>query len=152
MSFDEAIELASRDERFMATVYAMNTLLIHKGIYTQKEFESLFAEWMKKKSVGKPARKLVYRPLWPSRSSRNILPGRVLAIRFLTAVIPDLATHTSAVAFWRGLGRPLTLLGRCHRRFSSQSPEGDASNGFEPMEANFVTGSGRDDYFRTYEV
>jgi hypothetical protein len=48
MSFDEAIELASRDERFMATVYAMNTLLIHKGIYTQKEFESLFAEWMKK--------------------------------------------------------------------------------------------------------
>jgi hypothetical protein len=48
MSFDEAIELASRDERFMATVYAMNTLLIHKGIYTQAEFEQLFAEWMNK--------------------------------------------------------------------------------------------------------
>ena len=48
MSFDEAIRLASRDERFMATVYAMNTLLIHKGIYTQAEFEELFVEWVKK--------------------------------------------------------------------------------------------------------
>jgi hypothetical protein len=48
MSFDEAIEIASRDERFMATVYAMNTLLIHKGIYTQQEFEDLFAEWVQK--------------------------------------------------------------------------------------------------------
>jgi hypothetical protein len=48
MSFDEAIGLASRDERFMAAVYAMNTLLIHKGIYSQKEFEGLFVEWMNK--------------------------------------------------------------------------------------------------------
>ncbi len=48
MSFDEAVQVASRDERFMATVYAMNTLLIHKEIYTQKEFELLFLEWMKK--------------------------------------------------------------------------------------------------------
>lgn len=48
MSFDEAIELASRDERFMATVYAMNTLFIHKGIYTKAEFEGLFVEWVKK--------------------------------------------------------------------------------------------------------
>lgn len=48
MSFDEAIELASRDERFMATVYAMNTLLLHKGIYTQREFEQMFVEWMNK--------------------------------------------------------------------------------------------------------
>ncbi|MFZ0981557.1 MAG: hypothetical protein WAN23_19305 [Candidatus Acidiferrales bacterium] len=32
----------------MATVYAMNTLLIHKGIYTREEFESLFSEWMRK--------------------------------------------------------------------------------------------------------
>lgn len=48
MSFDDMVELASRDERFMATVYAMNTLLIHKGIYTREEFESLFSEWMRK--------------------------------------------------------------------------------------------------------
>jgi len=51
MSFDELLQLASRDERFMATVYAMNTLLIHKGIYTKDEFETLFAEWMKKHSA-----------------------------------------------------------------------------------------------------
>ena len=56
MSFDEAIELASRDERFMATVYAMNTLLIHKGVYTQIEFEALFAEWMRKDQHKKTAK------------------------------------------------------------------------------------------------
>lgn len=56
MSFDEAIELVSRDERFMATIYAMNTLLIHKGIYTQKEFEELFVEWVKKEQRAKGAR------------------------------------------------------------------------------------------------
>jgi len=48
MSFEQALQIASRDERFMATVYAMNTLLIHKNIYTAKEFESLFVEWMNK--------------------------------------------------------------------------------------------------------
>jgi hypothetical protein len=46
MSFDEALDVASRDERFMATVYAMNTLLIDKGIYTRPEFEGLFVEWV----------------------------------------------------------------------------------------------------------
>jgi len=30
MSFEEALAMASRDEGFKATVYAMNTLLIHK--------------------------------------------------------------------------------------------------------------------------
>jgi hypothetical protein len=53
MSFDKAMEIASREERFMATVYAMNTLLIHKGIYTQGEFEQLFAEWIKKEEKKK---------------------------------------------------------------------------------------------------
>jgi hypothetical protein len=48
VSFDEAMNLASRDERFMATVYAMNTLLISKGIYTSEEFEQLFTEWIRK--------------------------------------------------------------------------------------------------------
>ena len=48
MSFDEDLKIASRDERFMATVYAMNTLLIQKGIYTTEEFESIFTEWMHK--------------------------------------------------------------------------------------------------------
>jgi hypothetical protein len=53
MSFEEAIRVASRDERFMATVYAMNTLLIHKGIYTQEEFEHLFIEWTSKEQKKK---------------------------------------------------------------------------------------------------
>ncbi len=48
MSFEEALNLVSRDESFKATVYAMNTLLIHKGIYTRNEFETLFVEWVQK--------------------------------------------------------------------------------------------------------
>ena len=48
MSFEDALKVASRDERFMATVYAMNTLLIQKGIYTTEEFESIFVEWINK--------------------------------------------------------------------------------------------------------
>lgn len=48
MSYEEALQKASREERFMATVYSINTLLIHKGIYTQQEFEQLFTEWVRK--------------------------------------------------------------------------------------------------------
>lgn len=48
MSFEEALAVASRDEGFKATVYAMNTLLIHKGIYTQEEFQARFVEWVEK--------------------------------------------------------------------------------------------------------
>jgi hypothetical protein len=45
VSYEQALDHLSRDDRFKATVYAMNTLLIHKGIYTQKEFQQLFVEW-----------------------------------------------------------------------------------------------------------
>ena len=48
MSFEEALAAASRDEGFMATVYAMNTLLIRKGVYTQEEFQSIFVEWVER--------------------------------------------------------------------------------------------------------
>lgn len=48
MSFEEAIEVASRDEGFKASVYAMNTLLIRKGVYTQEEFQAFFVEWVEK--------------------------------------------------------------------------------------------------------
>ena len=44
MKFNEAFKLMGRDEPFRATVYAMKTLLIKKGIYTSKEFEQLFCE------------------------------------------------------------------------------------------------------------
>lgn len=53
MSFEEALALASRDESFKATVYAMNTLLIHKGIYTQEEVQTLFVEWIEKEQKRK---------------------------------------------------------------------------------------------------
>jgi hypothetical protein len=48
MRFGEAIEVASRDEGFKASVYAMNTLLIQKGVYTQEEFQLFFVEWIEK--------------------------------------------------------------------------------------------------------
>ncbi len=48
MSFQEALEMLSRDERFKATVYAMNSLLIQKGVYTPEEFEQMFKEWAEK--------------------------------------------------------------------------------------------------------
>ena len=48
MSYEQAMDLLTRDDRFRATVYAMNTLLIHKGIYTQEEFQQLFVEWASK--------------------------------------------------------------------------------------------------------
>ena len=48
MSFEEALNLAARDEAFKATVYAINTLMIDKGVYTREEFEVLFVEWMHK--------------------------------------------------------------------------------------------------------
>ena len=48
MSFQEALDSLSRDDRFKATVYAMNSLLIQRGIYTRNEFETLFTEWAEK--------------------------------------------------------------------------------------------------------
>jgi hypothetical protein len=48
MSYEEAVERVSRDEAFKATVYAMNTLLIHKGIYTADEYRERFVEWVEK--------------------------------------------------------------------------------------------------------
>jgi hypothetical protein len=53
MSFEEALALATRDESFKATVYAMNTLLIQKEIYTQKEFQQVFVEWVEKEQTRK---------------------------------------------------------------------------------------------------
>jgi hypothetical protein len=55
MSFEEALNMASRDEGFKATVYAMNTLLTQKGIYTQEEFQMLFVEWVEKEQRRKVA-------------------------------------------------------------------------------------------------
>jgi len=55
MSFEEALESLPRDERFKATVYAMNSLLIQKGIYSPAEFERMFTEWAQKEREEKAA-------------------------------------------------------------------------------------------------
>ena len=46
-SIVDAVEALSREERFMGTVHAINTLLIHKGIYSQQEFDAVFCRWAK---------------------------------------------------------------------------------------------------------
>ena len=48
ISFDEAMERLSREERFRATVYSMNTLLVQKGIYSPEEFEFQFRQFAQK--------------------------------------------------------------------------------------------------------
>ena len=48
ISFEEAMDKLSRDERFRATVYAMNTLLVQKGIYSPAEFEFQFRQFAQK--------------------------------------------------------------------------------------------------------
>ena len=48
MSFEHAMQALSRDDRFRATVYAMNTLLVQKGIYSPEEFEQQFCQFASK--------------------------------------------------------------------------------------------------------
>ena len=48
ISFEAAMEKLSREERFRATVYAMNTLLVQKGIYSPEEFELQFRQFAQK--------------------------------------------------------------------------------------------------------
>jgi hypothetical protein len=48
ISFDDAMERLSREERFRATIYSMNTLLVQKGIYSPEEFEFQFRQFAQK--------------------------------------------------------------------------------------------------------
>ncbi|MGA9981129.1 MAG: hypothetical protein WBQ08_21085 [Candidatus Sulfotelmatobacter sp.] len=48
VGFDEAMDRLSREERFRATVYAMYTLLVQKGIYSPEEFEFQFRQFAQK--------------------------------------------------------------------------------------------------------
>ena len=50
LTMSEALDALSREERFMATVQAMNTLLIDKGIYSTEEFEALFIGWAERQA------------------------------------------------------------------------------------------------------
>lgn len=51
ISFDDAMEKLSREERFRATVYSMNTLLVQKGIYSPEEFEFQFRQFTQEESA-----------------------------------------------------------------------------------------------------
>ena len=62
ITFQQALEILSREERFFATVQAMNALLIQKGIYTSEEFEQLFKLWAVNQ-IGRPSGD---RPGWKS--------------------------------------------------------------------------------------
>lgn len=42
------IPRGKHSEGLKATVYAINILLIRKGVYTQEEFQSFFVEWVEK--------------------------------------------------------------------------------------------------------
>jgi hypothetical protein len=44
-TFEEALDALSREERFMGTVSAMNSLLVKKGVYTTAEFQEIFVAW-----------------------------------------------------------------------------------------------------------
>jgi hypothetical protein len=48
ISFEDAKDRLSREDRFRATVYAMNTLVVHKGIYSPDEFEFQFRQFAQK--------------------------------------------------------------------------------------------------------
>ena len=72
MSFKEAVREMSRDERFKATVSAMNTLLIQKGVYTQEEFEAYFCQWAEAKTRRHHATQGVFR-----RIKNWVIPARV---------------------------------------------------------------------------
>ena len=48
IGFEEAMDKLSREERFRATVYAMNTLLVQKRIYSPEEFEFQFRQFAEK--------------------------------------------------------------------------------------------------------
>jgi len=48
IGYEEAMNRLSREERFRATVYAMNTLLVQKGIYSPEEFELQFRQFAQK--------------------------------------------------------------------------------------------------------
>ena len=48
ISFEQAMKKLSREDRFHATVYAMNTLLVQKGLYSPEEFEFQFRQFAQK--------------------------------------------------------------------------------------------------------
>lgn len=58
LNFEQALEVLSREERFMATVSAMNALLVQKGVYSAEEFEELFCGWAENQLERAPGQRI----------------------------------------------------------------------------------------------
>jgi hypothetical protein len=56
ISYEEAVDSLTGNEKFRATVYAMNTLLIQKGCYSAEEFEFQFRQSAQKQLKKKNGR------------------------------------------------------------------------------------------------
>jgi hypothetical protein len=68
-SYERPMRLASRGRIFKATVYAMYTGLVPKGIYKQGEFQKFFVEWTRKRTIEEGPRAALAAP---GRNSRRI--------------------------------------------------------------------------------
>src|SRR5271170_1133974 len=101
MSYEEALRIASRDERFKATVYAMNSLLICKGVYTHQEFQQVFTEWVEKEQKKNAQRRMLL-PRFPTLPtlSKDFSPRWITARWALAAVFALVAASAFAIAFW----------------------------------------------------
>ena len=56
VGYEEALDQLDGDETFRATVYAMNTLLIAKGVYSAEEFRFQFRQSAQKQLHKRKAR------------------------------------------------------------------------------------------------
>ncbi len=63
LTMEQAAQLLSREERFMATVSAMNALLIEKQVYTTEELEAFYVQW----AMNQQSKPKKLRPGWRSR-------------------------------------------------------------------------------------
>lgn len=51
MTLEEKIQRIPEDERLAATVYALNTVLIARGIVTREELEEGLDSWLRRKEL-----------------------------------------------------------------------------------------------------
>lgn len=51
MNLEEKIQSIPEDDRLAAAVYALNTVLISRGIVTREELEDAFDSWLQRKEL-----------------------------------------------------------------------------------------------------
>lgn len=97
MTMPEAAKLLSREERFMGTVAAMNTLLIAKGVYTQEEFDSILYDGPRLNLISRKNPALVgVLGSWPFLVCDISPPGMfAITLSTLTVLMRAKFTHTA---------------------------------------------------------